>query len=168
MARMAPGAPRRKVWSDGSCVHPLDPLLARAAWGIRVQGADEAADPTDFAGPVAGTQTAQRAEVAAAVAAARAVSQRIELVSDSKWVVQSIAALAAGANPAEWRHADLWAVLEPYVRQGNVTLGGLRRIRPLTSMRKKAYWRKIGRVTMLLTTMQRLLLLRGYHQLRSK
>jgi ribonuclease HI len=120
MARMAPGAPRRKIWSDGSCVHPLDPLLARAAWGIRVQGADEAADPADFAGPVDGKQTAQRAEVAAAVAAARAVSQRIELVSDSKWVVQSIAALAAGANPAEWRHADLWALLEPYVVQGRL------------------------------------------------
>jgi ribonuclease HI len=110
---------RRKVWSDGSCLNPLDPLLARAAWGIRVQGIGEAV-PVDLAGPVNGAQTAQRAEVAAALAAARAVNAPIELVSDSRWVVRSIAGLAAGASPAEWRHADLWALLVPYVRQGKV------------------------------------------------
>jgi ribonuclease HI len=110
---------RRKVWSDGSCLHPLDPLLARAAWGIRVQGVG-GGEPRDFAGPVGGDQTAQRAEVAAALAAARAVDQPIELVSDSRWVVRSIAALAAGACPAEWRHADLWEQLRPYIKQGRV------------------------------------------------
>jgi ribonuclease HI len=112
-------AVRRKVWSDGSCLHPLDPLLARAAWGIRVQSSDAEAH-VDMAGPVDGPQTAQRAEVAAAVAAARAVNEPAELVSDSRWVVRSVAALAAGANSAEWKHADLWTLLAPHVTQGRL------------------------------------------------
>jgi ribonuclease HI len=119
LAGQAGGVLRRKVWSDGSCVHPLDPLLARAAWGIRVQGLG-GSGPVNLAGPVDRAQTAQRAEVAAALAAARAINQTIELVSDSQWVVRSIAGLAAGASPTEWKHADLWIMLEPYVRQGKV------------------------------------------------
>jgi ribonuclease HI len=111
--------PRRTVWSDGSCIHPLDPLMARAAWGIRVEG-NEGAAATDMAGPVDGAQTAQRAEVTAALAAVRAVPQPIELVSDNRWVVRGIASIAGGAVPAEWRHADLWKLLEGYVRQGRV------------------------------------------------
>jgi ribonuclease HI len=119
LAGRSTGAQRCKVWSDGSCMHPLDPLMSRAAWGIRVQGYG-GTEPVDYAGPVNGAQTAQRAEVAAALAAACAVNRPIELVTDSRWVVRSIASLAAGASPAEWRHADLWAALEPYVRKGNV------------------------------------------------
>ena len=89
-------APRRTVWSDGSCVHPVDPLMARAAWGIRVDGID-GASPTDLAGPVDGVQTAQRAEVTA-LAAVRSVPQPIELVSDSRWVVRSIASIGIGSH----------------------------------------------------------------------
>ena len=106
---------RRKIWSDGSCVHPLDPLMARAAWGLHVDGVTGG-----LAGPVNGAQTAQRAEVAAAVAAVRAVEQPIELISDSQWVVRSIASIATGASPTEWKHSDLWLQLEPAVRQGRI------------------------------------------------
>jgi ribonuclease HI len=119
---LAPGdgqAARRKVWSDGSCVHPLDPLLARAAWGLHIQG-NGVMQSSDLAGPVGGAQTAQRAEVAAALAAIRAVNERVELISDSRWVVRGIATIAAGASPCEWKHADLWAQLEAAVRQGRI------------------------------------------------
>ena len=112
-------AARRKVWSDGSCVHPQDPLLARAAWGLRIDAAAEA-PAVDLAGPVDGVQTAQRAEVTAALAAVRAVSQPVELVTDSRYVVRGVAALAAGASPSEWRHADVWAQLTPHAQQGRI------------------------------------------------
>jgi ribonuclease HI len=107
------------VWSDGSCIHPLDPLLARAAWGLRIAGKDDAI-AVDLAGPVNGVQTAQRAEVTAALAAVRAVSQPIELVTDSRYVVRSLASIAAGACPAEWLHADVWTQLVPHARQGRI------------------------------------------------
>jgi ribonuclease HI/endonuclease/exonuclease/phosphatase family metal-dependent hydrolase len=110
---------RRKIWSDGSCVHPLDPLMARAAWGLHVQGVG-GAQPLDLAGPVDRAQTAQRAELAAALAATRAVRQPIELISDSQWVVRSIARIAAGADPIEWKHADLWVLLVPAIRQKQI------------------------------------------------
>ena len=110
---------RRKVWPDGSCLHPLDPLFARATWGIHVSRGDRR-DSFDLAGPVDRAQTAQRAEVAASVVAARAVGEPVELVSDSRWVVRSIAALAAGANPVEWLYADLLLLLGPVVRRGRL------------------------------------------------
>ena len=117
--QLAVEAPRTKVWSDGSCVHPLDPILARAAWGLRVDGA-RGAPAADLAGPVDGVQTAQRAEVTAALAAVRAVSQPIELVTDSRYVVRSLASIAAGTCPAEWRHADIWTQLASHAQQGRI------------------------------------------------
>ena len=81
---------RRTVWSDRACVHPRDPLVARAAWGLRVDFGPGGQPPFDSAGPVGGLQSAQRAEVAAALAAAHAVEDQIDLVSDSRWVVGGI------------------------------------------------------------------------------
>ena len=69
MALVATAVPRRTVWRDGSCVHPRDPLLARAAWGLRVE-AVAGGQAVGLAGPVDGLQTAQRAEVTAALATA--------------------------------------------------------------------------------------------------
>jgi ribonuclease HI len=78
------------------------------------------AEAFDLAGPVNGPQTAQRAEVTAALAAAQVAAEPVELVSDSKWVVNSIAALAAGASAAEWQRADLWEQIAPYVQIGKL------------------------------------------------
>jgi hypothetical protein len=41
-------------------------------------------------------------------------------VSDSRYVVNGVAALAAGASPAEWKHADLWERLAPHARAGRL------------------------------------------------
>eukprot|EP00974_Lingulodinium_polyedra_P111962 10832793-Lingulodinium_polyedra.AAC.1 len=56
--------------------------MARAAWAIHVPGPGGGT----WVGPVAGAQTAQRGELLAAVAAARAVPQDFLLVTDSKYV----------------------------------------------------------------------------------
>ncbi len=109
-------APRSTVWTDGACLHPTDPLLARAAWGLRC----EALALCNWGGPVDGAQTAQRAEVMAVLAASRAVGGPIDLASDSEFVVKSCAKLAAGANPCDWAHSDLWAQIEPHVRSGRI------------------------------------------------
>eukprot|EP00974_Lingulodinium_polyedra_P007078 671158-Lingulodinium_polyedra.AAC.1 len=73
------GGGRREVYTDGACVDPLDPLLARAAWAIVVPGEGGGT----WAGPVDGPQTAQRGELYAAVAAMTAVSGQLHLLTDS-------------------------------------------------------------------------------------
>ena len=110
---------RQVVYSDGACLHPADPLLARAAWGIHVAVAG-AGPARTLGGMVDGQQTAQRAEVTAALAAVGAVGKDIELVSDSRYVVNGIASIAAGASAAEWAHADLWSCIVPHVRSGRL------------------------------------------------
>jgi ribonuclease HI len=110
--------PRQTVYSDGACVHPSDPLLARAAWGVHVVAVG--GRRRALGGPVGGQQTAQRAEVTAALAAVGVVDCGVDLVSDSRYVVNGVAALAAGARCDEWRHADLWTQLAPHVRSGRL------------------------------------------------
>jgi ribonuclease HI len=84
-------------------------MLARAAWGLRCDGLHE----PNYGGPVDGSQTAQRAEVTAVVAATRVVGSPIDLATDS-------ANIAAGADVAEWEHADLWQQLVDPVRSGRL------------------------------------------------
>ena len=115
-AALLPDSPRRTVWSDGACLYPDDPLLARAAWGLRCEGVDN----PNFAGPVDGQQTAQRAEVTAALAAARVVGGPIDLASDSQYVVRACAKIVAGTDVREWEHADLWQHLVDAVRSGRL------------------------------------------------
>ena len=110
-------APRSTVWSDGGCLHPTDPLLARAAWLFRC----EALEQCNWAGPVQGKQTAQRAEVTAALAASRLIGGPIDLASDSQYVVKACARIVAGADVREWEHADLWEQLAPALRCGRLT-----------------------------------------------
>ena len=95
---------------------PPDPLLARAAWGLRCGGRGE----PNLVGPVEGPQTAQRAEVTAAVAAARATGAPVDLVTDSQYVANGCAKIAAGAEVHEWEHADLWRQLAGVVRSGRL------------------------------------------------
>ena len=63
-------------------------------------------------------QTAQRAEVTAAVAALRITDARVQLVTDSRLVSDGVSRIASGASPVEWRHADLWEVLAGPIRAG--------------------------------------------------
>ena len=106
------------VYSDGACLYPDDPFLARAAWGLSFVLADGA--ELSVAGPVGGSQTAQRAEVTAALAAVCAIGTVIDLVSDSRYVVNGVAAIAAGVEADEWRHADLWMRIAPHARSGHL------------------------------------------------
>eukprot|EP00974_Lingulodinium_polyedra_P115553 11155770-Lingulodinium_polyedra.AAC.1 len=50
-----PPGRRWEVYTDGACIEPRDPRLARAAWAVVVPGAGRT-----WAGPVQGQQTAQR------------------------------------------------------------------------------------------------------------
>ena len=109
---------RQSVHSDGACLHPTDPLLARAGWGLHIAVAGQPARV--LGGPVGGPQTAQRAEVTAAMAAIGAVDTDIDLVSDSRYVVNAVASIAAGACVEEWAHADLWVCIVPHVRSGRL------------------------------------------------
>eukprot|EP00974_Lingulodinium_polyedra_P087889 8522130-Lingulodinium_polyedra.AAC.1 len=54
-----------EVYSDGACLDPEDPLMARAAWAARVPGEGGGT----WAGPAQGPQTALRGEFIAAVVA---------------------------------------------------------------------------------------------------
>lgn len=111
------GLPRRRAWTDGACLHPTDPLVARAGWGLLLEGASGAAG-REHSGAVSGLQTAQRAELTAAVEAARLAGGAVEIVTDSRYVANGVAALRGGANLADWAHADLWALIAPQCRSG--------------------------------------------------
>ena len=109
-------APKCTIWTDGGCLHPTDPLLARAAWGLRCADLENC----NWGGPVGGKQTAQRAEVTALVAATRLIGAPIDLVSDSEYVVNTSAKIAAGADVSELEHADLWQQASPHLKSGRV------------------------------------------------
>ena len=80
-------------------------------------------------GPVGGPETAQRAELTAAVHANSAVGAPLELVSDSRHVCHGVAALRAGASPTEWTHADLWELLRPHCETGFIETRWVKRDR---------------------------------------
>ena len=108
---------RTTVWTDGGCLYPKDPLMARAAWGLRVDSVENC----NWGGPVQGRQTAQRGEVAAAVAASLLIERDLEVVTDSMFLVKACARIKAGEAFDEWAHADLWGILAPHVRSGRIT-----------------------------------------------
>ena len=56
----------------------------------------------------------------AALAAVGATDTYVDLVSDSRCVVNGIAAIAGGARADEWSHADLWVRLAPHARSGRL------------------------------------------------
>ena len=93
--------------------------MARAGWGVALAGAEGAA-AQDASGDVGGIQTAQRAELTAAVEAAR-MAMPVEVITDSKFVTHGVAALRGGANLADWAHADLWILVAPHCRSGALT-----------------------------------------------
>lgn len=113
----APGTVRRRVWTDGACVHPRDPLLARAGWGLVLEGSEQSPE-AERGGPVDGAQTAQRAELTAVVAAVGLAGGALEVVTDSRFVASGVAALRGGALLVDWAHADLWEAVAPHCRSG--------------------------------------------------
>ena len=115
---LPPGAQagRCRAWTDGACVHPADPLLARAGWGLRLER--PGAPLAEHRGPVDGAQTAQRAELTAALSAVSLAGSPVEIITDSQYVRNGMVALRGGASPRDWTHADLWSLLEPYCQTG--------------------------------------------------
>ncbi len=113
---MGPSTPARRggaiFWTDGSCQEQADPLLARAAWAVATE------EGQVIAGPVGGSQTAQRAEVAALVAAWLMSAQGlVEVVTDSRYVTDYGHQLALSAeHPGP--HGDLWSVVHSRSRRG--------------------------------------------------
>eukprot|EP00959_Pyramimonas_sp_CCMP1952_P224484 4693944-Pyramimonas_sp.AAC.1 len=100
-----PPQSRRRAWTDGACERPQDPLMARAAWGLRLEGPR---GTSDHSGPVDAAQTAQRAELTAAVQAVSLAGAPVEVITDSRYVRNGVAALRAGACYLDWTHSDLW------------------------------------------------------------
>ena len=117
-AAVLPDQPQRcRAWTDGACEHPTDPLLARAGWGFQLERpAAHGATRTEHCGPVDGLQTAQRAELTAALRAVSEAGQPVEVITDSKFVANGIAAIRQGASARDWAHADLWERLAPHCR----------------------------------------------------
>ena len=115
-----PGQARRRAWTDGACVHPTDPLLARAGWGLLLD-ATEGVAAAAHQGAVDGFQTAQRAELLAALMVVSLAVGPVEVITDSRFVANGVAALGGGANPTDWSHCDLWEAVAPHCRSGHLT-----------------------------------------------
>ena len=101
----------RRLWSDGSAVHPKDPWLRQAGWAVVWQLPD--GSYAYQRGQAPGRQTVGRAELAAAVWAYRCEPSPEALHIDNRYVVDGIAAVI------ERRHhhllkgpdADLWEAM---------------------------------------------------------
>lgn len=104
------------VWSDGACLFPKDPFLVRAGWGFRA----DTAEPRAMHGRVQSVQTAQRPEVTAVLADSRFLGCRIDLATDSKYVVKTFAAIADGALAGNKKHVDLWRQVPPHIRSSRI------------------------------------------------
>ncbi len=113
-ADVAPLSAVIDVWTDGSCLHPAVPELSRAGWAV----AFGPESPANLLGPVPGkAQTAQRAEVYAAVVALRATHGLVHVHTDSTFVVKGLHRVAScGTLPRA--HRDLWDEATRWWRPG--------------------------------------------------
>ena len=103
------------AWTDGAGSEAGSCGLARVAWAAwfgEVGGQQ--------AGPVPGAQSAQRAELYAAVMVASVARAGLVVVTDSQYVAQGIGRLGGRLRPPEGTHADRWAVLWPAARAGKL------------------------------------------------
>jgi hypothetical protein len=102
-----PPRPLHTVYTDGSCVHPTDPWLRRAAWAAvgpapRFEVAARA--------PVFGEQTIGRAELSALIWAHRCHPVRV--VVDAHYLVTALAETGRpGPEQLHGPNGDLWALL---------------------------------------------------------
>ena len=92
--------------------------MARAAWGLLLEGPHGA---SDHSGPVDAAQTAQRAELTAAVQTVSLAGAPVEVITDSRFVRNGVAALRAGACYLDWAHSDLWERIAEHSRSGFLT-----------------------------------------------
>ena len=93
------------VATDGGCVKT--PAGPRAGWGY----ATDNRDMPGRSGPAKGPwQTAQRGEVLAVAHALCAAPTAIHILTDSKYVANTLERMAKGGHP-KGRHADLWNII---------------------------------------------------------
>jgi hypothetical protein len=98
-----------EVWTDGSCTHPQDPLLRRAAWAV-VGGPP--GYPTLGASMVIGRQTIGRAELSALVWVS--MCGGASAIIDAQYLIGCMARCAGGLPPAallDSANGDLWRLL---------------------------------------------------------
>ena len=94
---------REEAWTDGAASRAGMPGLARAAWAFHFGIGDR-----ETSGPVPGQQTAERAELYAAIQAAAARRGPLLIITDSRYVSVGFARLAARTVPPYHSHQDLW------------------------------------------------------------
>ena len=86
---------RRIIWTDGACEHQADPRIRRAGAGI-FYGINH---PMNLALPLPGKmQTNQRAELYAVIKAIERESRKLEIRSDSEYVVRGMNSFSS------WKH----------------------------------------------------------------
>eukprot|EP00972_Heterocapsa_arctica_P056433 8326022-Heterocapsa_arctica.AAC.1 len=76
----------------------------------------------------------------AALAASRIGAAPVDLATDSRFVADGVAKLAAGASPSEWAHGDLWQHLVQPARSGHL------RARWVPAHKTAAEYREQGRL----------------------
>ena len=98
-----------EVWTDGSCTHPCDPLLRRAAWAV-VGG------PPGYltmgSAMVIGRQTIGRAELSALIWVS--MCGGASAIIDAQYLIGCMARCAGGHPPAallDSDNGDLWRLL---------------------------------------------------------
>ena len=99
-----------RVWSDGSCINPIDPPLRRATWAV-VGSAP--AYPRLGVAPVSGRQTIGRAELSAMVWISRCPGATL-CVIDAQYLVGCMTRCAEGLLPPallRGPNGDLWMLL---------------------------------------------------------
>ena len=96
------------LWTDGSAIHPGDPLLRRAAWSLAWQ--DESGAWHSRTGTVPGRQTVGRAELFAAVFAYECERYPEALYIDNQYVAYGIANCRRGRSTKylDGPDGDLW------------------------------------------------------------
>jgi hypothetical protein len=99
-----------RVWSDGSCLHPADPILRRATWSV-VGSAPEYA--TLARAPVHGRQTIGRAELSAVIWVSRC-PDATGCIIDAQYLIGCMVRCADGIPPPallQGPNGDLWMLL---------------------------------------------------------
>ena len=114
---LALAGPRAEAaWTDGAACDAGSCGLGRAAWAVHFGAGGRA-----LAGPVPGSQTAQRAELFAAAVAASLARGPLLIVTDSQYVAAGTGQLSFRLRLLDRRHADLWQVLWRAARGGGLS-----------------------------------------------
>ena len=104
------------AWTDGAGSHPASCRIARAAWAVHFGPGQRS-----LSGSVPGPQSAQRAELFAAVMAASVSAGPLLVVTDPQYVARGVQRLRGWLRPPEWKHAGLWHLLWAAAAQGGLS-----------------------------------------------